>query len=474
MSIATELTNLNDYILDAYTAVQGKGGTVPANKNMANLDTAINSIPGPNPYAIDRKLESGALTIPHKDSLSFPSNVTEIKSYANAYAYAGYYTSDTQLTANVDLGSITRIYTGGLLHYTHYADTYTSLSYNTPLATSSTFNASALTAVDSRAFECAFMGHNFGSVSFPALTTLNTKAFYMAFPGQKYSGGTSFSFPSLTTVSSPNAFDSCFAMSVNGKVTTCGPSAVSFHALTTVSGTESFMSAFSGCGKLTSANVDFSALTTVSGANTFKYAFRRSGIDAVPFTALTNVSGSTPFQEAFTMSSVTTASFPALTNISGSSTFSQAFSGCADLTSVSFPVLEEIAASNAFNFAFNACTSLTSVSFPTLARVNASSPFSGAFTGCTSLASVSFPELAEVKGSWAFSRTFSGCTALTSISFPSITVDSFGSYSNQFQDMLQSCSGVTVHFPASAQTKIQILSGYPNFGGTNTTVLFDL
>lgn len=46
MSIASELTALNGYILGAYDEVDNKGGTVPANKNMANLATAIASISG--------------------------------------------------------------------------------------------------------------------------------------------------------------------------------------------------------------------------------------------------------------------------------------------------------------------------------------------------------------------------------------------------------------------------------------------
>lgn len=46
MSIATELQNLNDNILSAYDAVATKGGTVSANKNMANLASAIASIEG--------------------------------------------------------------------------------------------------------------------------------------------------------------------------------------------------------------------------------------------------------------------------------------------------------------------------------------------------------------------------------------------------------------------------------------------
>lgn len=46
MSIASELSALNGYILGAYDEINGKGGTVPANKNMANLASAISSISG--------------------------------------------------------------------------------------------------------------------------------------------------------------------------------------------------------------------------------------------------------------------------------------------------------------------------------------------------------------------------------------------------------------------------------------------
>lgn len=44
MSIASELSALNGYILGAYDEINDKGGTVPANKNMANLASAISSI----------------------------------------------------------------------------------------------------------------------------------------------------------------------------------------------------------------------------------------------------------------------------------------------------------------------------------------------------------------------------------------------------------------------------------------------
>ena len=70
---------------------------------------------------------------------------------------------------------------------------------------------------------------------------------------------------------------------------------------------------------------------------------------------------------------------------------------------------------------------------------------------------------------------FNGCTNLTTVSFPALTTSSFGNYTNQFNNMLSGCSGVTVHFPAAIQSTIGNWSSVTSgFGGTNTTVLFDL
>ena len=44
MSIATAIQNAQWKVANAYTAVSGKGGTLPATQNLANLPTAINSI----------------------------------------------------------------------------------------------------------------------------------------------------------------------------------------------------------------------------------------------------------------------------------------------------------------------------------------------------------------------------------------------------------------------------------------------
>lgn len=66
MSIASELSALNGYILGAYDEVSGKGGTVPANKNMANLASAIASISAGTPTTITplEVTENGTYTAP--------------------------------------------------------------------------------------------------------------------------------------------------------------------------------------------------------------------------------------------------------------------------------------------------------------------------------------------------------------------------------------------------------------------------
>lgn len=196
--------------------------------------------------------------------------------------------------------------------------------------------------------------------------------------------------------------------------------AFSLPANATNVGPHSFSYAFYGCTSLTS--VDFSSLTTASGASAFAYAF-------------------------YDCTSITSADFGSLTTVTENSVFSNAFFGCTALASVNFSSLTSVSGGSVFNTTFRGCTSLTSVNFSSLTSLNVNS---------------------------VFYRAFYGCTSLASISFPALTASSFGSSTGQFDDMLKNVTGCTVHFPASTQAKIETMSGYPNFGGTNTTVLFDL
>jgi hypothetical protein len=74
---------------------------------------------------------------------------------------------------------------------------------------------------------------------------------------------------------------------------------------------------------------------------------------------------------------------------------------------------------------------------------------------------------------------FNGCTALTTVSFPALTTSSFGSYINQFTNMLKLTGNTvthTLHFPSNLESTIQGLTGYPLFGGISGYVVcaFDL
>lgn len=66
-------------------------------------------------------------------------------------------------------------------------------------------------------------------------------------------------------------------------------------------------------------------------------------------------------------------------------------------------------------------------------------------------------------------------TGITDLYFNSLTSSSFGSYTNQFSNMLSGVTGCTVHFPSNLQSVIGSWADVTNgFGGTNTIVLFDL
>lgn len=56
MSIATELENLETNISNAYNSVSIAGGTIPQNKNMENLPTAIESCGGVDLTEIENAL----------------------------------------------------------------------------------------------------------------------------------------------------------------------------------------------------------------------------------------------------------------------------------------------------------------------------------------------------------------------------------------------------------------------------------
>ena len=150
--------------------------------------------------------------------------------------------------------------------------------------------------------------------------------------------------------------------------------------------------------------------------------------------------------------------------------------GNSTITSVSFPDLEQLTGYRCCELAFYGCRNLASISFPLLASVSGYNALAYTFAFCNSLTDVTFPALTNLQNSAdVFNDTFQSCSGLQSVSFPALTTSSFGSYNTQFDDMLSYCSNVTVHFPYTLEGLMSSWTGVKNgFGGTNTTVLFDI
>lgn len=119
---------------------------------------------------------------------------------------------------------------------------------------------------------------------------------------------------------------------------------------------------------------------------------------------------------------------------------------------------------------------LTDVNLSKLTTITSSYAFQSCFSDCGSLETLRFKSLSDIStASMVFDSLVANCSNFSSIYFDALTSQSFGSLNNQFKRMLSGCSGVTVHFPSNLQSVIGSWSDVTaGFGGTNTTVLFDL
>lgn len=166
--------------------------------------------------------------------------------------------------------------------------------------------------------------------------------------------------------------------------------------------------------------------------------------------------------------------FSSLTAITGTMACYQTFKNCTGLTGADLSSVVIISGDQACSSTFDSCVAMTSADLSALTTISGEEGCWAMFINCTRLTSVLLSSLSSITGARACRRMFAN-TGLTSLSFPALTSNSFGSYTNQFNEMLLSVTGCTVHFPSNLQSVIgswqDVIDG---FGGTNTTVLFDL
>ena len=194
-----------------------------------------------------------------------------------------------------------------------------------------------------------------------------------------------------------------------------------------------------------------------------------TGVDEIGDSALAYAYADTAY-DATTMA----VSFSPVTKISGDYACYYAFNHSM-VVSVDMSTVEEITGMQACAYMFAQDTGITSVNLSGLKLITGSSACQYMFSGCSGITSVVFTLLNTVSSFSAMWGMFENCTSLTSISFPALTSSSFGTNTNQFHYMLHGVTGCTVHFPSNLQSIIGSWADVSaGFGGTNTTVLFDL
>lgn len=171
---------------------------------------------------------------------------------------------------------------------------------------------------------------------------------------------------------------------------------------------------------------------------------------------------------------MTSYKFPDKMKVLSSYAYYCSFRAATNLVTIDFNNVERIIGSNAATNICFGCNKLTNVIANNFKELSGTSSMATAFRLCSKLVTVSFPALKTISGANSLQGAFRECTALTTVSFPALTTVGT-SYTNQFNNMLQQTSDVVVHFPAAMQSVIgswtDVTAG---FGGTNTTVLFDL
>lgn len=229
-------------------------------------------------------------------------------------------------------------------------------------------------------------------------------------------------------------------------------------------------------GDFGNLNATATSVTTQDFENKLQ---NNTDVQYVDLSSLESITGNDKFTYTFyNDTNLVKVDFSSLETATGDRIFSNAWNGCTSLTDIDFYSLTTASGENIFLYALTG-TAIVNLVFPALTTISGTNAFNcivGDFSSTNStLETVSFPVLNSIDASFVFQNAFYQCSALTTVSFPALTSTSFGSYTNQFKNMLSLCSGVTVHFPSNLQSVIGSWTDVTGgFAGTNTTVLFDL
>ena len=524
MSIQTAIQNAQTKVANAYTAVNNKGGTLPATQDLSNLPSAISSIPEatvPTLATLTVTPSTTSQTITPTGSVdgyntvkvsavtaSIDSDIvaSNIKSGVNILGVTG---SVTELVGETRTVSITST-SGNTFTPSSGKNGITSIKCN---PTNKALTITPSTTTQTTTVPTNYSGH--GTVTTNAVTSaidanitagnikkdVNILGVIGTYEG---SGGVG-----ITREVSANGLyrmpSSNFTFSLPSNATDVGAYAMAYafyncstltsvdlSNLTTVSGSSAMYYAFNSCTNLTS--VDLSNLTTVSGPSAMYYAFYScTNLTSVDLSNLTTLSVTQAMNGTFnSCTRLTSVDLSSLTTVSGQNTMYYAFYGCTRLTSVDLSSLTTVSSSSVMSSAFYGCSTLTSVIFTNLQTIGANtsstnySQFNYCFYDCNNLTSITFPNLEKIYctgGTSTSYGTFANNNKIQKLYFPKLDTITYGngaSSSNQqaCKNVFYGCSSLTeLHFGAANQSAIEASPGYSTAwgrGAGNVTIYFDL
>ena len=335
MSIASEITRINNNIASAYTAVNNKGGTLPATQNSANLATAIGSI-------------SAGGTI---DSLTITPTTSQQTITASG-GVDGY----SPITVNAVTSSIDNNITAGNIKS---GVSILGVSGSVTPLNGTTLSVTPTTSAQSLTPSSPYNGYT--SVSVSAVTSsidanitegnIKKDVQILGVTGTYEGGGGGYTELPSYQVSNGAASRRSGALTGN-----------EFSDITSV-GNNGLYYAFYNCTGLT-GNLNLSSLTSVGNYGLY-YAFVNcTGLTGVDLSSLTTV-GQQGLQYAFSVCiGLTSVNLSSLTSV-GNSGLNSAFYYCLGLTSVNLSSLTTVDDSG-LNYAFYGCAGLTDIYFNSL------------------------------------------------------------------------------------------------------------
>ena len=426
MSIADELQAYNDGLLDAYDAVDAKGGTIPANKNLDNLPTAIGTISGGGGGALDPEQvyrdtrPADWMVMPeigeNEDNVVYCLLMTD-KDATSEVPVSFSFEDNSLGTKTLEFGT---------------TDAQGLFTPNSSLTVTSTGDSVAQTLQLS----------DFGNL------TSNGQKQLMC----KLSGTDVLS--KITTGSSTTASNNLFRkriFEVKAKATQVSEFSVvsigsndqnsaniRYFSLLGSNQIQNFSTFFYSCRSL----VCVLNLDTSSGTNFATMFYNCSSLTTIP---QLDTSSGTNFGGMFASCYSLTA-IPQLDTSSGTS-FSQMFYGCAILTTI--PLLDT-SSGTAFNGMFYDCRNLTAV--PQL-NTSSGTNFSGMFNYCLSLTTI---PLLDTSSGTDFSNVFTNCYSLTAV--PQLDTSS----GTNFAGMFNFCASLTAipQLDTSSGTNFQSMLSY--------------